>query len=296
MAKVFIGMPAYNGERFIREAIDSLLNQSYTDWKMFISDDSSTDNTAAICKEYAGIEPRIIYYRQKKNLGLFANFKFVLDKADTDYFIWAAQDDIREKDYLKICVEQLEKNSGLGLATTRMAAIDSFGRTLVEELELTRFSEKPTAQNVIRYVLQPEILGKCNLMYGLFRTMVARETWQAYPQRQTWGQDYMFSLALIARHKVYVDEKILFKKRLGGFSSPHALAYDMATSVKKIEYKNPKNHMFPFKRFKGYYNGHMEALRGTPYRPLAAILLFARLPRAFFIYLSERNFKKVFLS
>jgi len=293
MTKVFIGMPAYNGERFIREAIESIMEQSYADWVMLISDDASTDKTRAICEEYTKRDSRITYYRQEKNLGLFANFKFVLDKADTDYFIWAAQDDIREKDYLKTCVEQLEKNPDLGLATTRMAAIDSFGRTLIEELELTQFSEKPITQNVARYVLQPEVLGKCNLMYGLFRTVVARETWWAYPQRQTWGQDYMFSLALIARHKVYVNEKILFKKRLGGFSSPQALAHDTESNVKKIEYKNPKNHMVPFGRFKGYYNGHMEALRGTPYRPIAATLLLTRLPRAFFIYLSERNFKKI---
>ena len=296
MAKVFIGMPAYNGERFIKEAIESLSEQTFADWKIFISDDASTDKTRVMCEEFARKDPRITYFRQEKNIGIFRNFKFVLDNADTDYFIWAAQDDIREKDYLKICVDQLEKNHSLGLATTRMAAIDSFGRTLVEELELTRFSEKPIAQNVTRYVLQPEVLGKCNLMYGLFRTVVARETWQAYPQRQIWGQDYMFSLALIARHKVYVDEKIIFKKRLGGFSSPQALSHDTEDGVKKIKYKNPKNHMVPFGRFKRYYDGHMEALRGTPYRPLAAILLLARLPRAFFIYLSERNFKKALLS
>src|SRR3989338_10588415 len=115
MTKVFIGMPAYNGERFIREAIESVIGQSYADWVMLISDDASTDKTRAICEEYTKRDSRITYYRQEKNLGLFANFKFVLDKADTDYFIWAAQDDIREKDYLKTCVEQLEKNTDLGL-------------------------------------------------------------------------------------------------------------------------------------------------------------------------------------
>jgi len=285
MAKVFIGMPAYNGERFISEAIESLLNQSFSDFTLFISDDASTDGTRAICEMYTKKDQRIIYYRQTKNLGLFANFKFVLDKADAPYFMWAAQDDIREKDYLKVCAEKLENNGHLGLATTVMAVTDSFGRTLTEEKDLVCLSGKPGIRQVAKYILQPE-------MYGLWRIGVVKSVWEAYPQRHTWGQDYMFSLALISRFEVYVDNKVLFKKRLGGFSSPQALAHDTEGNVKKIAYKNPKNHMVPFGRFKGYYNGHMEALRGTNYRPLATIILFMRLPRAFFIYLGEKNYKK----
>lgn len=294
MAKVFIGMPAYNGERFIRDAIESIINQRYTDWTLLISDDASTDNTPTICKEYATKDTRIIYSRQEKNIGIFPSFKFVLDQAKGEYFMWAAHDDIREKDYLRVCVEHLERNKNLGLATTCMAAIDSFGRTLVEELTLTRLSGKPSFINVARYVLQPEILGKCNLMYGLFRTKMARATWRAYPQRHVWGQDYMFSLALISRFEIYVDPQILFKKRLGGISSPHALLNDKQNEGRKLEYKQPKNHMFPFGRFKGYFAGHMEALTSTSYRPLAAALLCARLPRALVIHIKERSFRSFF--
>ncbi len=293
MSKVFIGMPVYNGERFIREAIESIISQSFTEWVMLISDDVSTDSTPEICLGYANKDPRITYFRQEKNLGIFANFKFVMDKANAEFFIWAAQDDTREKDYLKVCVEYLQQNKNLGLATTRMAAIDSFARTLIEELDLIKLSGKPSLLSVARYILQPEILGKCNLMYGLFRTDAVRKTWQTYPQRNVWGQDYMFSLALISHFEVHVDERILFKKRLGGISSPEALSDDKLGKFKKLEYKNPKNMMFPFGRFEVYFNGHMEALRDTPYRLLAAVLLLARLPRAFFIHLKERRFKSL---
>ncbi len=285
-------MPVYNGEKIIIKAINSILDQTFQDWKLFISDDNSKDNTENICRNFAKNDIRIKYYRQKENLGLFNNFKFVLDKADAKYFIWCAQDDIREHTYLETCIKHLEKKQNLGFATTRMAAIDSFDRILIEELELTKLSGKPGIINVARYILQPEILGKCNLMYGLFRTKVARDTWNAYPQRRVWGQDYMFSLALISRFEIYIDEKILWKKRMGGFSSPKALSNDRREEISKIIYENPKNHMFPFERFGVYYRGHMEALRGTPYRPLAAILLLIRLPRSFIIYLRERNVKR----
>ncbi len=179
MAKVFIGLPIYNGEHLMREAIDALLNQSFSDFTLFISDDASTDGTRTICEAYVARDRRIQYYRQEKNLGMFANFKFVLDNANAKYFMWVAHDDIREKEYLQACVEKLENNQNLGLVTTVVRLIDSVGRTLADEEEVTCLSGKLGLTNVARYVLQPEGLGKCNLIYGLFRTDVARATWNA---------------------------------------------------------------------------------------------------------------------
>lgn len=284
MPKVFIGMPVYNGERFLREAIASLRAQTFVDWKILISDDASTDGSQAICEEYAQRDSRISYVRQEKNIGMFPNFKFLIDKADGKYFMWAAQDDIREKDYVEICISNLEKNRGIGLATTILTTIDSSGQSNKEESDLIHLSGEPSYLLVARYVLQPEILGKCNIMYSLFRTNVVRETWRIYPQRKEWGSDYHFSLAAISHFGIIVESKILFKKRYGGFSSP--------TLKTRAKIKDPKNHMFPFGRFTNYFRGHMEALAGTPYRPLAAILLFIRLPRAFLIYLKERNYQR----
>lgn len=291
MSKIFIGMPAYNGARFIEKAINSLIIQSFQDWQLLISDDCSSDETNQIVQKFTKIDTRITCYRQTKNLGIYTNFKFVLDKANTPYFMWVAQDDIHEKDYLKVCVEKLEYDKNIGLATTVMAAVDSLERTLIEEKDLLKFSGKPGFLKISRYVLQPEILGKCNLMYGLFRTSAARTVWEAYPQRHVWGHDYMFSIALISRFEIYVDDKVLFKKRLGGVSSPNALLNDEKSNFKKLEYKQPKNHIFPFGRFRSYFWGHMEALRGTPYRYIVAILLIIRLPRAFFIHIKERKLR-----
>lgn len=285
-------MPVYNGARFLRQAIESIRNQSFTDWTMLISDDTSTDETESIAREYANLDRRIFYIRQDKNLGLFENFGFTLGKANAPFFMWAAQDDIREKDYLATCIERLEKNPALGLATTVMAGIDFTGRQVLEERDLLKLSGKTGYMAVARYVLQPEILGKCNLMYGLFRIEAMETTWNAYPQRYVWGQDYMFSLALISRYDIYVDPKVLFKKRAGGFSSPEHLLDNKGVSLDTEARQDPKNHIFPFTRFGDYFSGHMEALRGTPYRPLAGFLLLIRLPRAFLLHMKSRNIKK----
>jgi len=289
-------MIVYNGEKFLNEAIDSLLSQTYENFTLFISDDASIDGSGAICEEYAKKDTRVKYFRQKKNIGMFPSFKFVLDKADGNYFMWAAQDDIREKDYIKTCVSNLKKNNGTGMATSLLTVIDSYGRSIKEEPELVKLSGKPSFLSVARFVLQPEILGKCNIMYSLFKVDVVKKVWEIYPQRPEWGSDYHFSLAAVSHFGLIVEPKILFKKRAGGYSSPGSSKNDDPDVVRKIKLKNPKNHMFPFGRFKNYLRGHMEALQGTPYGPLVLIILCSRLPRAFFIHLNERirsKFKRI---
>lgn len=291
MSKVFIGMTAYNGDRFIRQAIESLLNQSFSDLVLFISDDASTDATARICLEYANKDKRIVYHRQEKNIGMFPNFKFGLDRANTPYFMLASQDDLWEKDFIQTCIENIEKRN-VDVAMTVVAAVDSYGRSTREVPDMVALSGKPGIRQVAGFTLQPEVLGKCNLMYSLFKRDVIREAWKLYPMRKEWGTDYHFALAIVSHFKVYVDEKVLFKKRHGGITSPDALKNDRENEVKRLVITDPKNHMFPFGRFQQYFRGHMEALTGTPYQPLVALLLLIRLPRAFFIHMKQRNLKK----
>lgn len=108
--QVSIGMPVYNGGKFIREALDSLLAQTFTDFELIISDNASTDATELICREYAARDLRIYYVRHEANRGAPANFQFVLDKARGEYFMWAAADDVRSPDFLELNYSFLEKH------------------------------------------------------------------------------------------------------------------------------------------------------------------------------------------
>jgi glycosyltransferase involved in cell wall biosynthesis len=290
MAKVHIGMPIYNGEKYVAEAIESILNQTFEDFTLFISDDASSDASTFIAQGYAKKDSRIVYYRQSKNLGMFENFKFVLDMAGAEYFMWMAHDDVREKDYLKMCVERLNRDKTLGLATTVVTLTDTFGRDLAVENEVQILTGAPGVKQIARFIFMAEGLGKANLMYGLWRTRIAREVWNAYPQRKVWGQDYHVALALISRYPIYVEKEALFKKRLGGYSSPD-LKLQEKRSVKRLSYKERRNR-FPFKRFVPYLIGHREALRGTPYWPLVFILLLLVLPQSLFAYAKDRNYRK----
>jgi glycosyltransferase involved in cell wall biosynthesis len=110
-AKVSIGMPVYNAEKSIRRALDSILNQTFTDFELIISDNASTDATEAICREYAKTDDRISYLRQPKNCGAPTNFNRVLHKACGEYFMWAACDDFRSRDCLEFYLKQIEDSN-----------------------------------------------------------------------------------------------------------------------------------------------------------------------------------------
>ena len=82
MEKVDILLATYNGARFLKEQLDSILNQTYSDFRLIISDDKSTDKTKAIIEEYAKKDSRIEYYIQENNLGVIRNFEFLMKKVE----------------------------------------------------------------------------------------------------------------------------------------------------------------------------------------------------------------------
>lgn len=116
--QVSIGMPVYNGEATIRKAIDSILAQTFPDFELIISDNASTDGTEAICRKYADQDTRIRYFRQTENLGAGANFEFVLRRSVGAYFMWAAADDRRSRNFLEINVYFLQSNPALSASTS----------------------------------------------------------------------------------------------------------------------------------------------------------------------------------
>src|SRR5207302_9439263 len=77
-AQVSVGLPVYNGGDALRRTIDSLLGQTFGNIELHISDNASTDETSAICADYASADPRVRYHRQQRNIGANADFEFVL--------------------------------------------------------------------------------------------------------------------------------------------------------------------------------------------------------------------------
>ena len=122
--RVSIGLPVYNGGKFLVEALTSLLGQSFADLEVIVSDNGSTDDTPHICRLFAARDRRVRFFRSESNLGASANFNHVVAQARGEYFKWAAHDDLCAGGYLKACVEELDRQPDVVLCHTVTAAID----------------------------------------------------------------------------------------------------------------------------------------------------------------------------
>lgn len=99
---ISIGIPVYNGDKYLKFTLESILQQNFKDFEIIISDNASSDQTESLCNHYQGIDKRIRYFRQNYNIGGVANFKYVFKNSRGKYFIWIAADDLLgDKNFLK---------------------------------------------------------------------------------------------------------------------------------------------------------------------------------------------------
>jgi glycosyltransferase involved in cell wall biosynthesis len=120
---VTLGLPVYNGENYLRPALESLLAQTFEDWELILSDNGSTDGTEAICREFAARDPRVRYLREPVNRGASWNFNRVFHLCRSPLFRWTAHDDTCSPELLERCVAALRANPGAVLAYPRTRII-----------------------------------------------------------------------------------------------------------------------------------------------------------------------------
>lgn len=173
-ARVSIGMPVFNGERFLEQAIASIMTQEFSDFELIISDNASTDRTEEICRGVAAADQRIVYQRNETNLGAAANYNRVFYLASGKYFRWAAHDDVCAPALLRRCVEVLDNSPPwVVLCYPKTLLIDEQGRELggYEDRMNIRF---PRPHQRLFSVLKH--LEMCNAVFGLIRTDALRAT------------------------------------------------------------------------------------------------------------------------
>jgi glycosyltransferase involved in cell wall biosynthesis len=173
MPRVSIGLPVYNGDRYLRQAISSILGQSYRDFELIISDNASTDGTEAICQAFAAQDQRITYVRQPQNLGAAPNFNICFALASGEYFKWAAHDDYIEPDYLARCVEALDANPNAALCQSLVRLIDDQERLLEVHRPMgpASASSRPSRRFAARMCKR-----RCLDIFGLIRTKTLRDS------------------------------------------------------------------------------------------------------------------------
>jgi len=205
--RLSIGLPVYNGDAFLAQAIDSLLAQSYRDFELIISDNASIDGTEAICRVRAALDPRIRYFRNEENLGAMHNFNRVVELSRGEYFKWAAHDDLHEPAFVERCVEALDRHPDVVLACTKLVDIDEHGvRKPVEVPVLAWDSPHPNAR--FRALANPH--HRCESIFGVVRTAVLRGTMLLSDYA---GCDRVLLAQIALEGKFYEVPEVLFLHR-----------------------------------------------------------------------------------
>lgn len=206
---VSIGMPVYNGEKYICEALDSLLAQSHAGFELIISDNASTDGTQAICQQYATKDSRIRYVRQSTNLGALANFMFVLNEARGQYFMWAAADDIWGPEWIREMLRTMEV-TGANAAFGRVQCIDEYSKELRHYANNLTFEYRgPRWLRQLKYFVQFEGAGKANPIYALWRTADLKEI-----KLDDYSHDYLMVFDLLKRTEMAGCANSMIYKRI----------------------------------------------------------------------------------
>jgi glycosyltransferase involved in cell wall biosynthesis len=210
---LFIGIPVFNGEAFISKALDSIIGQAFCDWHLLIADNCSDDNTEKIAREYVSRDQRISYIRHSSNIGAISNFLFLLNSAESDYFMWAAADDEWSKDYLQCCINTLDSCPNVQCVGGNVVNTDPAGLALRSYNGFSCFDSETRLQRLTNFLLSPEIGGKANLFYSVYRTDFCRMLSKLPNIFCGWGSDMTFVFAALNRGRYkYIPDISLHKR------------------------------------------------------------------------------------
>lgn len=176
--RLTIGMPVYNGENYLPDALDSILAQTFEDFELIISDNASSDGTQRICRAYAARDERIRYFRNSENIGGAANFNRVVQLARGEYFRWACHDDVLEPECIQACVEVLDEEPLVVLSYPLTIVIDEHGSPVnnPKHLRSLHLRSPEPHERLKGYFQQFRYGGKCDILFGVMRTEVLRRT------------------------------------------------------------------------------------------------------------------------
>jgi glycosyltransferase involved in cell wall biosynthesis len=206
-----IGMPVYNGAKWIEESIGYLLNQSFSDFELIIADNASTDETGTICRRIAERDARVRYHRHSSNIGAFRNYDYVFQRSTAPYFKWASCNDICLDGFLEKCLVVLRARPDVVLVYPRAILIfapkggEPYGEEYDDNLNLE--GDRPSDR--FRDYLNREKIN--NVMNGVIRASSLRETALNRPLP---GSDISMVAELALRGKFVEIPDRLFVRRL----------------------------------------------------------------------------------
>lgn len=214
---VSIGMPVYNGAKYIRQSVDSLLAQSYQNLELQISDNASTDDTEAICRSYLGKDDRVRYQRNPDNIGLKENWRRVLQLASGDYFMWAACDDHWSANYIEALLECLRASPNAILAAGKTLYIGADGNRRNLDPDDAPGRDHGAHLRKGKQLLQQHAH---NWLHGVFHRRALVQLAPSFFAANPWGADMVFLLEICLSREIVGSDTAVMYKRVTGVSGP----------------------------------------------------------------------------
>ena len=206
---VTIGIPVYNAEDMIAECLDCLLNQTYRNIRVVISDNASTDGTQGIVEQYAAIDDRITYLRRPENVGPVRNFRGLVDAAQTPLFLWRAHDDLSSADYVERLVAAFDRTPDALLAVPTVM-------TYRNDRPVTIARPREPQGTQLRQIADLLYNSHASWFYGMWRTDALRGILdyvnRAYPD--PWGSDHLVMYPVFIRRAVAMAPEAQFSQRV----------------------------------------------------------------------------------
>lgn len=270
MPIVSIGMPIYNNPRHLEQAIEGLLNQSFTDFEIFISDNASPNpRIREICEHYAQRDSRVRYFCQPTNIGMFENFDYVFNNTNAPFFMWGADDDLWEPKFIERGIVALRSYPEKSAWFCQFDYVDENGAVLE--------TYPPIADLVSRKNKREEVFGLLMhktheigvLPYAIFRRETVVEPLRLMTEnRDVEGADHLFVYAYVCRYDFKIDPEVLFHKR---------------RHIRAPVYSQKRQ----WRRLKRNFVGYGRAAAGTPYATMTCVMLPWRAISRFFNNLSR---------
>ncbi len=256
--RLSIGLPVYNGERYLGEAIESVLDQTYEDYELIISDNASTDQTASICKQFRNQDSRIRYFRQAKNIGLAPNHNFVISQARGKFFKFAHHDDLSAPELVARCVDALDRHPEAVLAYTGSAVIDSAGM-IQQTIDHSESTSLPRAPDRFRSMLD----GWEDWYGGVVRLKAMRAI---APHDSYHFADRVYPTELALHGTFFMVPECLFFRR--SHVEQAGRQADLRGRCTILDPRRGKRIMHPVARlYSEYLWGYVRAIRHAPLTP-----------------------------
>jgi glycosyltransferase involved in cell wall biosynthesis len=204
---VTIGLPVYDSERYVRQSLDSLLAQTYSDFVLVICDNASNDSTGEICRRYAAADSRVRYYRNETNIGNPGNFNRVASLTSTKYLKWSTADDFWAPTFLERAMDVMERDASIALCYPQAYLVDATGEVRQEYDDVLHLMQDDPVE---RYLALTSRIQLVHQHLGIIRMECLRQT---HMLAQHVGSDLNLLAELTLYGKFYELPERLFSRR-----------------------------------------------------------------------------------